>query len=66
MNTIINLNDLTTIEHLQDCLEGTQTCVYAALVNKGEQYRWSQKILAQMRYQTLKKQERCVVIRFLM
>jgi hypothetical protein len=66
MKTIMTLNDLTTIEHLKGFLEGTQTCVYTVLSDKDEQYRWIQKTLVQMRYLTLKKRERGVVIRFLM
>lgn len=62
----MTMNDLTTIEHLKGFLEGTQTCVYTVLSDKDEQYQWIQKTLVQLRYLTLKKADRGVVIRFLM
>lgn len=65
MNIIMTLNQLTTVDQLQDFLDGTQICAYKVLSSKDEQYQWIQRTLVQFRYIGLKKADKGIVIRCL-
>lgn len=65
MKTIMNLSNLTTIEQLEQFLQGTQPCAYTILSSKDERYKWIHKTLVQFLYMTLKKCEKGVVIRYI-
>ncbi len=65
MKTIMILSDLTTIEQLEQFLQGSQTCAYTILSNKNERYRWIRKTLVQFHYMTLRKSDKGVVIRYI-
>jgi hypothetical protein len=42
MNTIMKLEDLTTIDQLVDFLSGTQAVVFSVISDKDAGYRWIQ------------------------
>jgi hypothetical protein len=66
MKTIMTLNSLTTIDQLAHFLDGSQICAYQVQSSAEERYKYIQKTLVQFRYYQLKKQEKGVVIRYLM
>ena len=45
MKTIMSLEQLTTIDAIEQFLEGTQSVTFSVLTNKQERYRWVQKTL---------------------
>ncbi len=66
MKTIMSLEQLTTIESIQQFLDGTQAVAFCVATNKQERYRWVQKTLVKHRYITLGKVDKGVVTRYLM
>jgi len=65
MKTIMTLEDLTTIDQLEDFLSGTQAVVFSVLSDKDACYRWIQRELVKFRYLKLSRQGKGVVIRYL-
>ena len=51
----MNINDLTTIEQLEQFLTGTQAIAFLVASNKREIYRDIQRTLVRFRYPTLNK-----------
>jgi hypothetical protein len=62
----MNINDLNTIEQLEEFLSGSQSVAFVVAGNKTECYRGIQRILVRFRYTTLSKPAKGVVVRFLM
>jgi len=65
MKTIMKLEDLTTVDQLTDFLSGTQAVAFSVLSDKDAGYRWIQGELVKFRYLTLSRQDKGVVIRYL-
>ena len=61
----MNINDLKTIEQLQQFLTGTQFIVFLVASNKKDSYRDIQRTLVKFRYPTLNKVSKGVVVCFL-
>ena len=66
MKTIMKLEDLTTIDQLEDFLSGTQTVAFSVISDTDACYRWIQGELVKFRYLKLPRQGKGVVIRYLM
>ncbi len=62
----MNLNDLNTIEQLNDFLSGSQSVAFVVADSKEANYRGIQRILVKFRYTTLSKPSKGIVVRFLM
>jgi transposase InsO family protein len=65
MKTIMKLEDLTTIDQLEDFLSGTQAVAFSVISDKDACYRWIQGELVKFRYLRLSRQGKGVVIRYL-
>ena len=65
MKTIMKLEDLKTIDQLEDFLSGTQTVAFSVISDKDACYRWIQGELVKFRYLKLSRQGKGVVIRYL-
>jgi transposase InsO family protein len=65
MKLIMNINDLTTIEQLEQFLTGTQSIAFLVASNKKDIYRDIQRTLVRFRYPTLNKGSKGLVVRFL-
>jgi hypothetical protein len=65
MKTIMKLEDLTTINQLEDFLSGTQAEAFSIISDKDACYRWIQGELVKFRYLRLSRQGKGVVIRYL-
>ena len=61
----MNINDLTTIEQLEQFLTGTQSIAFLVASNKKDIYRDIQRTLFRFRYPTLNKGSKGLVVRFL-
>ena len=61
----MNINDLTTIEQLEQFLTGTQSIAFLVVSNKKDIYRDIQRTLVRFRYPTLNKGSKGLVVRFL-
>jgi len=66
MKTIMKLEDLKSIDQLEDFLSGTQTVVFSVLSDKDTCYRWIRGELVKFRYLKRSRPEKGVVIRYLM
>jgi transposase InsO family protein len=65
MKLIMNINNLATIEQLEQFLTGTQSIAFLVASNKKDIYRDIQRTLVRFRYPTLNKGAKGVVVRFL-
>ena len=65
MQTLMNLDNLTSIDQLAEFLSGTQTVAFSVLSNPAARYEWVQKTLVRFRYPTLSRRHQGVVIRVL-
>jgi transposase InsO family protein len=65
MKTIMKLEDLTTIDQLEDFLSGTQAVAFSVISDKDACYRWIEGELVKFRYLKLSRQGKGVVIRYL-
>jgi transposase InsO family protein len=65
MKTIMKLEDLTTIDQLEDFLSGTQAVAFSVISDKDTCYRWIQGELVKFRYLRLSRHGKGVVIRYL-
>jgi hypothetical protein len=61
----MNINDLKTIEQLEQFLTGTQAVAFLIASSKSDIYRDIQRTLIKFRYPTLNKGSKGVVVRFL-
>jgi transposase InsO family protein len=66
MKTIMKLEDLTTIDQLEDFLSGTQAVAFSVISDKDACYHWIQGELVKFRYLRLSRQGKGVAIRYLM
>lgn len=66
MKAIMKLDDLTTIERLRDFLSGTQAVAFVVNGGKDASYRWIQGELVRFCYLSCSRQDKGVVIRYLM
>ena len=66
MKTIMKLEDLKTIDQLSEFLSGTQAVAFSIILDKDECYRWIQGALYKFHYRKLGKQDKGVLIRYLM
>ena len=66
VKTIMKLEDLVSIDQLEDFLSGTRDVAFSALSDKDACYRWIQRELVKFRYPTLSRQGKGVVVRYLM
>jgi transposase InsO family protein len=64
MVTHMNDNDIITLEQVRRFLEGTQVVEFA-IKEKKERYEWIQRTLVRLRYLELNKQDKGLVIRYL-
>jgi transposase InsO family protein len=65
MKPIMNINDLNTIEQLDQFLTGSQSVAFLVAGSKEECYRGIQRTLVKFRYASLNKHSKGVVVRFL-
>lgn len=65
MNTIMNLDNLKTIDQMEAFLAGSQAIAFAVATNKDERYQFVEGILKRFGYLRLKRYEKGVVIKFL-
>ena len=65
MQTLMNLDNLTSIDQLAEFLSGTQTVAFSVLSHPAARYEWVQKTLVRFRYLTLSRPHQGVVIRVL-
>ena len=61
----MKLEDLTTIDQLEDFLSGTQAVAFSVISDKDACYRWIQGELVKFRYLKRSRQGKGVVIRYL-
>ena len=66
MQTLMNLDNLTSIDQLAEFLSGTQTVAFSVLSSPGARYEWVQRTLIRFRYLTLSRPHQGVVIRVLL
>ena len=62
----MNAEDLTTIDQLTAFLEGTQPVAFEVSSDKDSRYQWVQRTLVKFHYLSLSKQDKGVLIRYLM
>ena len=61
----MSLDQLTTIEAIQQFLDGTQAVAFGIATDKQERYRWVQKTLVKHQYILLNKADKGVITRYL-
>lgn len=66
VKAIMNVNDLKTIEDLENFLSGTQAVIFAVEQGQEKSYTWVQKTLIKFKYPLLRKYEKGVVRRFVL
>jgi len=66
IKTIMKLEDLTTLDQLVEFLAGTQAVAFSVISDKDTCYRWIQGERVKFRYLKCSRQEKGVVIRYLM
>ncbi len=62
----MNTEDLTPIGQLSAFLQGAQPVAFEVASDKNSRYRWIQRALVKFHYLTLSKQDKGVLIRYLM
>jgi hypothetical protein len=62
----MNIENLTTVESLDQFLQGNQAIAFSVLGDKTERYQFTQKILVKFTYQTCSKNDKGLIRRFLM
>ncbi len=62
----MSLEQLTTIDTVQQFLGGTQNVAFAVATSKKERYQWAQKTLVKHRYMLLSKADKGVITQYLM
>jgi len=66
MNTIMKLDNLKSVEQMAAFLSGSQAIAFTVATTKDERYRFVESILKRFSYPRLKRQEKGIVIKFLM
>ena len=62
----MNAEDVTTIDQLNAFLKGTQPVAFEVASDKDSRYRWVQRTLVKFHYLTLSKQDKGILIRYIM
>lgn len=62
----MKLDNLRTISEMEDFLNGSQSIAFAVVSTKDERYEAIERILKRFGYTSLKRQDKGVVIKFLM
>ncbi len=62
----MNVKELTRIDHLEAFLDGTRAVAFEVAGDKESRYRWVQQTLVKLRYLSLGRRDKGVVIRYLM
>ena len=65
MKTIMNEQDLKTVEQVQQFLVGTQLVAFQILDDKASRYKWIQSTLIRFNYDRLKRLEKGILIRYM-
>jgi transposase InsO family protein len=65
MKTLMKLQDLKTVDQLRDFLCGTQAVAFSIISDKDDCYRWIQGELVKFRYLRCSRQDKGVVMRYL-
>lgn len=65
MRAIMKIENLDTIEALEEFLLGNQLVAFSVLGNKTERYRFIRKTLVKFDYITLPRKDKGIVIRYL-
>jgi hypothetical protein len=66
MKTIMNVEELVSIEQLRQFLDGTQAVAFIVESDRNAIYRWFQSALAKFAYLRLSRPDKGVVVRYLM
>ena len=61
MRTIMNIENLSTIESIENLLQGNQAIAYSALSDKTERYQFIRKTLVKFSYITCSKKDKGVI-----
>ena len=61
----MNIENLKTIEAIRNFIDGTEHVVFTVIDDKLERYKWIQKVLISIRYRSLSKHEKGIVIKFI-
>ena len=62
----MNIDNLTTVEALDDFLQGNQAVAFSVLGDKTQRYQFTQKTLVKFTYLTCSKRDKGLITRFLM
>ncbi len=65
MKTIMNLDNIKTLDEVSDFLNGSQPVVFEVASSKDERYAWVRKTLYRFDYRRLKKKHRGLVVKLL-
>ena len=65
MKTIMNIDNLTQIEHLDSFLQGNQQIAYSVPGNKTQRYQLIQKVLIKFNYVCCNKKDKGIITQFL-
>lgn len=65
MRTIMNIENLSTIESLENFLQGNQAIAYSVLGDKTERYQFMRKTRVKFSYITCSKKDKGVINTFL-
>jgi hypothetical protein len=57
----MNIENLTTLESLDQFLQGNRSIAFSVLGDKTERYQFTQKILVKFTYQTCSKQDKGLI-----
>ena len=66
MQTIMELEQLTTLEAISQFLKGTQAVAFSVATHKQERYHWVHKILGKHHYMRLNKLNKGLITCYLM
>ena len=67
MKTLMNENDLFGLDQVAQFLDGTQalTLTFTVLSDKDNRYKWIQRTLIRFKYESLKRQDKGLIMRYL-
>jgi hypothetical protein len=65
MKTLMKLQDLTTVDQLREFLSGARAVAFSVISDKDECYRWLQGELARFRYLKRSREDKGVIMRYL-
>ena len=64
MKTIVNVQDLATLEQVAAFMAGTQDVAFAVITGKDSRYRWVERTLRRFRYRSLNRAGRGLLLAF--